>query len=109
MDFTILDLLIWPDDLTVSSAQIQKGYDWDITQWATFGNAVLTAIFGLLASALVETYKNPKHNWQADESFWMLVGITAFEYALIYVFCRLRIVNLRKEFLSLYTLLLAIK
>lgn len=105
-EFSRSDLLIWPDDLAVSSAQIQKAYDWSITQWASFGNAILTAIFGLLASALVETYRMVQtHDPHRDIVFWVAVGVTVLVYLAVYAFCRWKILRLRQEFLALYTLL----
>jgi hypothetical protein len=105
MEPTIRDLVIWADNVELSSNQLQKAYDWRIAQWATFGNVVLTAIFGLLSSAVIETFKATI----ILPDFWSEIGAATLAYSLIYAFCRLRIVTLRQEFMALYTLLEEIK
>ena len=104
MEPTIHDVVIWADDVTLSSGQIQKAYDWRIAQWGTLANAVLTAVFFLMASALIETYKETLKL----PHFWVWVTFATFIYGCIYALCRFRIKRLRQEFLALYTLLLEI-
>lgn len=92
---------MWVDDVALSTGQIQKAYDWSIAQWSTLGNAILTAVFFLIATGLVETYKKTLQL----PHFWSWVGGIATLYLASYAFCRLRIHRLRCEFLELYTLL----
>jgi ABC-type transport system involved in cytochrome c biogenesis permease subunit len=101
---TVHDVITWADNVELSTAQIQKAYDWRIAQWATFANAILTAIFGFLSSALIEAYKETLKL----PHFWSVVGAGTLAYACIYGFCRFRIARLQQEFLALYTLLLEI-
>lgn len=101
---TVGDVVIWADDVALSSGQMQKAYDWRIAQWATLSNAILTAIFVLIGSALVEIYKR---SLQLPHFGW-LAGGTVAVYVLCYGFCRWKIRRLRQEFLALYTLLLEI-
>jgi len=91
MEPTVYDVLTWADDVNLSIAQVQKAYDWRIAQRAAFANAVLTAIFAFLSSAVIETYKE------------------TVVYFGIYLFFRWEIRRLRQEFLALYTLLLDIQ
>jgi hypothetical protein len=95
------EIVVWVDEVAVSIGQIQKSYDWSIAQWATLGNAILTAVFVLIATGLVETYKKTLQL----PHFWSWVAGIAMLYLASYAFCRFRIERLRREFLELYTLL----
>jgi hypothetical protein len=101
MEPTVHEIVVWVDDVALSISQIQKSYDWSIAQWATLGNAILTAVFVLIATGLVETFKKTLQL----PHFWSLVSGIALLYLASYAFCRLRIERLRREFLVLYTLL----
>lgn len=105
MEPTIFDLVRWADDVPLSAGQIQKAYDWRITQWAALGNAILAAVFAFLSSAIIESYKQSLKL----PHFWLLVGGATLLYVSCYAFCRFRIIRLRQEFLALYTFLLVIK
>ncbi|PYV70491.1 MAG: hypothetical protein DMG97_19155 [Acidobacteria bacterium] len=105
MEPTVYDVLTWADDVNLSIAQVQKAYDWRIAQRAAFANAVLTAIFAFLSSAVIETYKETLR----IPHFWTLVAIGTVVYFGIYLFFRWEIRRLRQEFLALYTLLLDIQ
>jgi hypothetical protein len=102
MEPAVSDIVMWVDDVTMSSAQLQKAYDWRIAQWATLSNTILTAVFFLLATALVETYKE---TFKRPHLWWWVVGIS-LTYLCSYLFCRWKIRQLGREFLGLYTLLL---
>jgi hypothetical protein len=102
MEPTIRDIVVWVDDVALSTAQIQKVYDWRITLWGALSNAILTAVFFIIATALVETYKETLKL----AHFWSAVGAVALLYCGSYVFCRFKIRQLRREFVVLYTLLL---
>jgi len=104
MEPTVYDIVVWADDVGLSSGQVQKAYDWRIAQWGALSNAILTAVFFLFASGLIETYKQTLKL----PHFWSWVGSALCLYGLCYVFCRWRIRQLRREFLTLYTLLLEI-
>ena len=104
MEPTVRDIVLWVDDVTLSSGQVQKTYDWRIAQWGALSNAILTAVFFLLATSLVETYKQTLKL----PHFWWWVGGVSFLYGCSYLFCRWRIRRLRQEFLALYTLLLEV-
>jgi ABC-type transport system involved in cytochrome c biogenesis permease subunit len=101
MEPTVHDLVVWGDDVALSTGQLQKAFDWRITQWATLSNAILTAIFFLITTGLVETYKQTLKL----RYFWAWVGAAVLIYCCSYLFCRLKIRRLRREFLALYTLL----
>lgn len=105
MNPTIGEILAWVDNLPSSADQIQKAYDWRISQWATFGNAVITALFALLLSAVVEWYKEP----MKYPHFWLIVAGNASSYLVAYALCRFRIATLQREFIALYTLLAVLK
>lgn len=102
MEPTIRDIVTWVDDVTLSAGQVQKAYDWRVAQWATFSNAILTAIFALIATALIDTYQETIKR----PHLWWWVGAVSLIYFCSYLFCRWRIRELRREFLALYTLLL---
>jgi hypothetical protein len=101
MEPTVHDLVVWMDDVALSAGQIQKAYDWRVAQWSTLSNAILTAIFFLVTTGLVETYKQTLKL----RYFWAWVGAAVLIYGSSYLFCRLRIRKLQREFLALYTLL----
>jgi hypothetical protein len=103
-DPTVRDLLIWAADPSESAEQLQKAYDWRVAQWSALANTIATAVLGLFTSAFVESYKGTV----AVPGFWEQLGYASMLFALSYLFCRLKIHILRKEFLALYTLLLEI-
>jgi hypothetical protein len=102
MEPTVRDLVVWADDVGLSSGQLQKAYEWRIAQWSALSTAILTAVFFLIATALVELYKQTLRL----PHFGLWVGPGVVGYGCSYIFCRWRIQRLRQEFLALYTLLL---
>lgn len=105
MEASVSDLVVWADDPALSSDRLQKVYDWQIAEWSTFGNAALTAAFGVLTSVLIEAFKE---TLKLPEVLPM-VGLASLACASIYAFCRYRVSLLRREFVALYTILLCIK
>ena len=47
IDLTVGDLLNFIEDVPTSAAQLQKAYDWNISQWSTLGNALLICHIGV--------------------------------------------------------------
>lgn len=56
---TLLDILIWADNPTLSATQLQKSYDWTIAQWSAFATAILTAVLGFISAVIVDMLKGP--------------------------------------------------
>jgi hypothetical protein len=58
-DVTVGNILTWVRDISTSSSQLQKRYDWEIAQWSSFATAVLSATLGFISAAVIETLKKP--------------------------------------------------
>ncbi len=105
MEPSIDQVIRWSLAFENASGQIQKAYDWRIAQWSAMATAILTAILAILSGTFLEYHKRAtlSPHW----GLWLCAAIVVYLSA--YTFCRLEIDRLRREFLALYTLLLAIK
>ena len=99
---TFGDVLIWSEDLSTSTSQIQKLYDWRISQWTGLGTAVLTATLGFISAAIIEIIKDPKIY---NRLLVSVVGLGVAISVAIYGLCQRRVVSLRREFMAFYALL----
>lgn len=105
MEPTIDQIIRWALEFENASGQIQKAYDWNIAQWSAMATAFLTGLLAVSSNTLLEYYKKT-----ALAPYWkILLGLNVFVYLCAYVLCRVKIRRLRREFLALYTLLLAVK
>ena len=98
--FEFDDVLDWAEEIGTSANQLQKAYDWEISQWSTLGNAVLAALLAFLSACTLEIMKQTLKS--SHVAAIMIAGV-ATSIAL-YVICRVRIAKLKNEFLLLYTL-----
>ncbi len=101
VELTVEDILNFSADVPTSTTQIQKAYDWKISQLSSLGNAMLTATLAFVSTAVVEFYKDSFK--RPDLSVAVLIG-TSVSLGL-YLWCQVRIAHLRNEFVSLYALL----
>jgi hypothetical protein len=102
-NFTLMDILRWSQHVETSAAQIQKSYDWKITQWSGLGSAILTATLGFVSAVVVEVLKGTKVLTKADFVLIVVTGAAALLAA--YAFTHFQVSALNTEFLRLYNLL----
>lgn len=98
---TLNDVLIWAEDVPLSTAQVQKAYDWRISQQAGIANAALVAMFTLITSSVIEGMKQTL----SHQHSWIVIVAGELAFGGIYLVARLRIRALRQEFLAFYSLL----
>jgi len=100
-----VDLFMFLKDLSVSMNQLQKNYDWNISQWSTLANAVLTAMLSIVATCVVEYFKGSIPRPQVA-----IVAAAAIAVSFpLYVKCQSEIARLRSEFEGLHSLLMFLK
>jgi hypothetical protein len=101
IDLTVGDLLNFTEDVATSAGQLQKAYDWNISQWSTLGNTLLTATLAFISTCVVELYKESFK--RPDLSVVMLAG--ALISIGLYLKCQLEIHKLKSEFVYFYSIL----
>jgi hypothetical protein len=101
VELTVEDILNFSEDVPTSTAQMQKAFDWKISQLSSLGNTVLTATLAFVSTSVVEFYKDSFK--RPDLSVAVFIG-TSFSLCL-YLWCQARISHLRNEFVALYALL----
>ena len=93
-------------DVPLSTAQLQKAYDWEISQWSDFGKAILGASLAFLSGVALETLKQSP-TLSSDQTLLLSSGLAASLF--LYAVCYEKTKRLRVEFLQLYRLLLLLK
>jgi len=89
-------------ELSTSASQIQKAYDWTISQWSTFANALLTATLAFISTCVVELYKESFKKPHLSIAMAAGIGISLW----LYMKCQIKINELRNECVYFYTFLL---
>jgi hypothetical protein len=96
----VIDLFILSKNLSTSAAQIQKSYDWQITQWSGFGTAVLTATLGFISAAGLDIWKGAQLPHESNT--YTVIGIGIVSSLALYALCQYRVARLRARFSVLY-------
>jgi len=105
LHISAIDLFIFLKDLSVSMNQLQKNYDWNISQWSTFANTVLTATLSFAAACVLEYFKN-----SISRPHLGIVAAAGISVSVaLYVKCQSEITRLRSEFEGLHSLLMFLK
>jgi hypothetical protein len=103
LTLTVGDLLNFAEDFATSANQLQKVYDWNISQWSSLGNTILTATF--LSTCVVELYKASFLRPHLSKTI-----ITGLVISLgLYLRCQFQITKLKKEFVAVYSLLASLR
>jgi hypothetical protein len=99
IDLSAGNLVSFLKDLPTSAGQLQKAYDWNISQWSNFGTTLLTGTLGFITTCLVAFYKGEiKHL-----TITMLVGVAAA--LCLYLKSQIEINKLKNQFMYWYSLL----
>ena len=99
----LVDILLWSRDVPTAATQLQKSYDWTITQWSGFATAVLVAVLGFLSTVVAEFLKGTYVVWRRQFFPLIIVGVSSLLAA--YSFANLKVSMLNDEFVGLYSLL----
>jgi hypothetical protein len=100
---TLLDIILWSEDVSISAPQIQKTYDWTIAQWSGIATAALTATLGFLSTVVVETLKGT--TLTSAPVFMGAVAIGVGSSVAISAFCHFQMNALNNDFATLYDVL----
>jgi len=102
LGFSVADIFDMSAQLSTSASQLQKAYDWTISQWSSFANAVLAATLGFISTCVVELYKESFKKPHLSIAMAAGIGVSLW----LYIRCEIKINELRNEFIYLYELLL---
>ena len=94
-EFTLMEILLWSEDAPTSVSQIQKSFDWAISQWSGFSTAVLVATLGFLSAAVMEFLKGTLVAWRRQ--FMTLIILGVLSLLATYSFGHLQITVLNDE------------
>lgn len=102
LQFSVADIVNMSGELSTSASQVQKAYDWTISQWSSFANAVLAAMLGFISTCVVELYKGSFKKPHISIAMAAGIGVSLS----LYIRCQIKINELRNDFIYFYKLLL---
>lgn len=103
VEISVADIIEWAQELEISMNQIQKAYEWRISQWSIFGKAVLTSAFAFVSGATVALLKGELQ----VQYTWDIINICIGLILALATYCvsLYQINRLRKEYIALYRII----
>ena len=103
IEISVADVIEWAQELEISMNQIQKSYEWRISQWSIFGKAVLTSALAFVSGATIAILRGEiqvQCVWDAiNICIGIILALSTYGVSLY------RIRQLRNEYIGLYRII----
>lgn len=106
-EITIGTLFLWSDDPKLALEQVSRGFEWRISQWQSFGKAVLVALLGFVSAILISLLKEEMDFQNSEAVFIVILGVV-FTIT-VYGFTQLTITRIRSEFMAIVRIIMLLK